>query len=155
MRTAGRTVGFSAVTVALSLATMAVFPMYFLRSFAYGGGSVVALAAVAALVIAPAAMLIASGRIGTAKHAGPPMDSRWYAWALAVMRRPKVAAAATVIPLIVVGLPFLGAKFGFPDDRILPASAPARQVGDHIRTDFTQDAGSPITVVIEHPHDVD
>jgi RND superfamily putative drug exporter len=155
MRTAGRTVVFSAVTVALSLATMAVFPMYFLRSFAYGGVSVVALAAVAALVIAPAAMLIASGRIGTAKHAGPLMDSRWYAWALAVMRRPKVAAAATVIPLIVVGLPFLGAKFGFPDDRILPASAPARQVGDHIRTDFTQDAGSPITVVIEHPHDVD
>ena len=150
MRSAGRTVVFSAVTVALCLSTMAVFPMYFLRSFAYGGVSVVALAAVAALVIAPAAMLIAAGRIGTSKRRGPLVDSRWYAWALAVMRRPKMAATVTVIPLIIVGLPFLEAKFGFPDDRILPASAPARQVGDQIRTQFTQDAGSPITVVIEH-----
>jgi putative drug exporter of the RND superfamily len=149
MRTAGRTVVFSAVTVALCLATMAVFPMYFLRSFAYGGVSVVALAAVAAMVIAPAAMLVAAGRIGRAKSAGPLTDSRWYAWALAVMRRPKMAATVSVIPLIIVGLPFLEAKFGFPDDRILPASAPARQVGDQIRTEFTQDAGSPITIVIE------
>ena len=150
MRTAGRTVVFSAVTVALCLATMAVFPMYFLRSFAYGGVSVVALAAVSALVVAPAAILVAAGRIGKAKRRGPLADSRWYAWALAVMRRPKIAAAVTVIPLIVVGLPFLDAKFGFPDDRILPASAQARQVGDQIRTEFTQDAGSPISIVIEH-----
>ena len=150
MRTAGRTVVFSAVTVALCLATMAVFPMYFLRSFAYGGVSVVALAAVSALVVAPAAILVAAGRIGKAKRRGPLADSRWYAWALAVMRRPKLAAAVTVIPLIVVGLPFLDAKFGFPDDRILPASAQARQVGDQIRTEFTQDAGSPISIVIEH-----
>jgi len=150
MRTAGRTVVFSAVTVALCLATMAVFPMYFLRSFAYGGVSVVALAAVSALVVAPAAILVAAGRIGKAKRRGPLTESRWYAWALAVMRRPKIAAAVTVIPLIVVGLPFLDAKFGFPDDRILPASAQARQVGDQIRTEFTQDAGSPISIVIEY-----
>lgn len=150
MQTAGRTVVFSAVTVALSLATMAVFPMYFLRSFAYGGVSVVAFAAVAALVIAPAAMLLAAGRIGKARRSAPLNESRWYSWANAVMRRPVVAAAVTVIPLIVVGLPFLDVKFGFPDDRILPASAQARQVGDQIRADFTQDAGSPIPIVIEH-----
>ncbi len=158
MRTAGRTVVFSAVTVALCLATMAVFPMYFLRSFAYGGVSVVTLAALAALIIAPAAMLVAARRIGRAKRRNPLTDSRWYAWALAVMRRPKMAATVTVIPLIVVGLPFLQAKFGFPDDRILPASAPARHVGDRIRTEFTQDAGSPISIVIEHAdqtHDAD
>jgi RND superfamily putative drug exporter len=150
MQTAGRTVVFSAITVALCLATMAVFPMYFLRSFAYGGVSVVVLAAVAALVIAPAAILVAAGRIGKAKHRGPLTDSRWYAWALAVMRRPKTAAAVTVIPLILVGLPFLEVKFGFPDDRILPTSAPARQVGDQIRAEFTQDAGAPVSIVINH-----
>ena len=37
MSTAGRTVAYSALTVALSLAAMAVFPMYFLRSLAYAG----------------------------------------------------------------------------------------------------------------------
>ena len=46
MVTAGRTVLFSAMTVALSMSVMALFPMYFLKSFAYAGVAVVALAAV-------------------------------------------------------------------------------------------------------------
>ncbi|HET6735100.1 MMPL family transporter [Mycobacterium sp.] len=155
LQTAGRTVVFSAVTVALCLATMGIFPMYFLRSFAYGGVSVVALAAVAALLVAPAAILVAPGRVGKSGRAGPLEDSRWYAWALAVMRRPKMAAAGVVLPLIVVGLPFLDVKFGFPDDRILPASAAARQVGDQIRTEFAQDIGAAIPIVVKHDNHVD
>ncbi len=37
MATAGRTVLFSAMTVALSMVAMVLFPMYFLKSFAYAG----------------------------------------------------------------------------------------------------------------------
>ena len=48
MATAGRTVLFSAVPVGLSMIVMALFPMPFLRSFAYAGVAVVAFAAVAA-----------------------------------------------------------------------------------------------------------
>ncbi|MCV7058177.1 MMPL family transporter [Mycolicibacterium gilvum] len=150
MRTAGRTVAFSAATVALCLATMAVFPMYFLRSFAYGAVSVVALAAMAALVITPAAIKVTGHRIGRPGKQKPLTESRWYNWALAVMRRPWLAVAVTLVPLIVVGLPFLDVKFGFPDDRILPTSSPARQVGDQIREDFTQDAGLPVHIVLRH-----
>ena len=43
MSTAGRTVLFSATTVALSMAAMLLFPMYFLKSFAYAGVATVAL----------------------------------------------------------------------------------------------------------------
>ncbi|MCV7170047.1 MMPL family transporter [Mycobacterium manitobense] len=155
LRTAGRTVVFSAVTVALGLATMAAFPMSFLRSFAYGAVSVVALAAVAALVLAPAAILLSAGRIGKAGRRGPLTESRWYSWTLAVMRRPRTAAATAVIPLILVGLPFLGVEFGFPDDRILPTSTEARQVGDRIRADFTQEAGAATAIVITGVDGVD
>ncbi|PRC44684.1 hypothetical protein C6A85_98980, partial [Mycobacterium sp. ITM-2017-0098] len=150
MHTAGRTVVFSAATVALCLATMAVFPMYFLRSFAYAAVSVVALAALAALIITPAAIRVTGDRIGKPGRQKPLTESRWYSWALAVMRRPWLAVVATLIPLIVVGLPFLDVKFGFPDDRILPTSSPARQVGDQIREDFTQDAGLPVHIVLRH-----
>lgn len=150
MRTAGRTVVFSAATVALCLATMVVFPMYFLRSFAYAAVSVVALAAVAALVITPAAIRLAGDRIGRPGRQRPLGESRWYSWTLTVMRRPWLAVAATLVPLLVVGIPFLGVKFGFPDDRILPTSSPARQVGDQIREDFTQDAGLPVHIVLRH-----
>lgn len=150
MRTAGRTVMFSAATVALCLATMAVFPMYFLRSFAYGAVSVVVMAALAALVITPAAIRVTGSRIGKPGDRGPLTGSRWYTWTHAVMRRPRIAAALTVIPLVVVGLPFLNIKFGFPDDRILPTTSSARQVGDQIRSGFTQDAGLPVHVVLLH-----
>ena len=63
MSTAGRTVLFSAMTVALSMATMVLFPMYFLKSFAYAGVAVVALAALAAVVIAPAAIVLLGDRL--------------------------------------------------------------------------------------------
>ena len=58
MVTAGRTVLFSAVTVALSMAAMVLFPMYFLKSFAYAGVATVAFAALAAIVVTPAAIVL-------------------------------------------------------------------------------------------------
>ena len=51
--TAGRTILFSAATVAAAMAALLVFPVYFLRSFAYAGISVVVLATVGALVDPP------------------------------------------------------------------------------------------------------
>ena len=65
MSTAGRTVLFSAMTVGLSMLALALFPMYFLRSFAFAGITVVALTALAALVIAPAAIVVLGDRIDT------------------------------------------------------------------------------------------
>ena len=74
MRTAGRTVLFSALTVGLSLAAMLVFPVYFLRSFAYAGIAVVALATVAALVLLPAMLTLLGAAGRRARPAGlrPP-----------------------------------------------------------------------------------
>ncbi|MEU5403267.1 MMPL family transporter [Streptomyces sp. NPDC005963] len=63
LRTAGRTVLFSALTVAVSLAAMLVFPQYFLRSFAYAGAAVVLLAAGAALILLPAALMLLGHRV--------------------------------------------------------------------------------------------
>ena len=61
--TAGRTVLFSATTVALSMAAMIVFPMHFLKSFAYAGVATVGFAALAALVVAPAAIALLGPRL--------------------------------------------------------------------------------------------
>src|SRR6266498_1367516 len=63
MRTAGRTVLFSAATVAVALVALLVFPLYFLRSFGYAGIAVVALAAVGALVVLPALLAVLGRRI--------------------------------------------------------------------------------------------
>ena len=69
MATAGRTVLFSATTVALSMAAMVLFPMHFLKSFAYAGVATVAFAAVAAVVVTPAAIVLLGRPAGLAGRA--------------------------------------------------------------------------------------
>src|SRR5438309_2012498 len=61
--TAGRTVLFSALTVAISLAALLVFPLSFLRSFAYAGVGVVFMAAIGAIVVLPALLAALGDRV--------------------------------------------------------------------------------------------
>jgi putative drug exporter of the RND superfamily len=63
LATAGRTVLFSALTVALSLSSLLVFPLYYLRSFAYAGIAVVGFAALSAVVVLPAVLLVLGRRV--------------------------------------------------------------------------------------------
>ena len=63
MATAGRTVLFSAMTVALSMSAMVLFPMYFLKSFAYAGVATVAFVAAASIVMTPAAIVLLGPRL--------------------------------------------------------------------------------------------
>ena len=63
VRTAGRTVVYSGITVAISLAALLVFPQFFLRSFAYAGIATVGLAVIAAVVILPAALAALGPRV--------------------------------------------------------------------------------------------
>lgn len=55
---------------------------------------------------------------------------------------------AVVALLVLLGLPFLSVKWGFPDDRVLPRSASARQVGDILRDDFGHDPATQIPIVV-------
>ena len=150
-RTAGRTVAFSATTVALSLAALLVFPLFFLRSFGYAGIAVVVIAALGALLVLPALLSVLGPRIDKGQiFARKPADSThgfWHTTALAVMRRPLVAGLAVIAVLIVLGLPFLNIRFSLPDDRVLPSSAAAQQTQQALRDDFSGRAGEPIIVV--------
>ncbi|MER8042859.1 MMPL family transporter [Streptomyces sp. NPDC094032] len=171
LRTAGRTVLFSALTVAVSLAAMLVFPQYFLRSFAYAGIAVVLLAAAAALILLPAALLLLGDRVnaldlrrlfrrrsgagagaGSADGAGraePETGAGWARTAALVMRRAPLFAVATATGLVLLGLPFLGVRFGTADDRQLPTSAESRVVQDRLRDGFPGNPGGGITVLAE------
>lgn len=163
LRTAGRTVLFSALTVAVSLAAMLVFPQYFLRSFAYAGIAVVLLAAAAALILLPAALLLLGDRVNAldlrrlfrrrggaaAGAAGREAGAGWARTAALVMRRAPLFAVATATGLVLLGLPFLGVRFGTADDRQLPATAESRVVQDRLRDAFPGNPGGGITVLAE------
>ncbi|MDQ3896680.1 MAG: MMPL family transporter, partial [Actinomycetota bacterium] len=151
VKTAGRTVVFSAVTVAVSLAAMMVFPLPFLRSFAYAGIAVVALAALGAVVVLPALLAVLGRRVDKwvlwHRPVKPEGTGFWHRVAVGVMRRPAPVAAAIILVLAVLGAPFLRIAFGLPDDRVLPASATSRQVQDAIRTGFSSNEAAALSVV--------
>ncbi|MET9622242.1 MMPL family transporter [Streptomyces sp. NPDC006464] len=171
LRTAGRTVLFSALTVAVSLAAMLVFPQYFLRSFAYAGIAVVLLAAAAALILLPAALMLLGDRVNAldlrrlfvrrraaraGDGAGPAGAGRggedgagWARTAALVMRRAPVFVVATTAGLVLLGLPFLGVKFGTADDRQLPSTSESRVVQDQLRDGFPGTPGGGLTVLAE------
>ena len=61
---------------------------------------------------------------------------------------------AGVAFLVFLGLPFLSVKWGFPDDRVLPASASAHRVGDQMRDDFVINSETAVTIVVPDTHDI-
>jgi RND superfamily putative drug exporter len=145
--TAGRTIAFSALTVAAALSAMLVFPVYFLRSFAYAGVGVTAFAALSALLVLPALLSVLgqrvnAGRIRAIRVPGrmgrsvDPVAPFWGRLATAVMRRPVIAAIPVIAVLLLMATPLLHVSFSTPDDRVLPTSAASHQVGDALRTDF-------------------
>ncbi len=151
VQTAGRTVLFSAGTVAASLASMLVFNLAFLRSFGYAGIAVVALAASGAVVVLPAILALLGHRVDRLRirNVKPVGDGEgmWHRIATTVMRRPWPVATGAILLLVVLGLPFLGVKLGEGDDRVLPATAYAREAGDILRADFDSFEAAPINVV--------
>ncbi|UMB72431.1 MMPL family transporter [Mycobacterium paraterrae] len=157
MVTAGRTILFSACTVFLAVSALAVFPMYFLRSMAYAGCGVVALAGLYAVVVAPAVITLLGDRIESLNiralfgrgHPNPDVrQGVLYRVATFVMRHAVPCAVAVVALLLLLGSPFAGAHFGLPDDRVLPTSAQSRQAGDIVRSEFPADPSAATSIVI-------
>lgn len=150
VQSAGRTVLFSAGTVMVSLAAMLVFPLAFLRSFGYAGIAVVALAAIGAVVVLPALLAVLGPRVEklrVRKLRNNTSTGVWHRIAMAVMKRPVPIATIAIGLLVFLGLPFLDARFGQADDRVLPPGSEARVVGDLLRTEFAGFDSSPIDVV--------
>jgi uncharacterized membrane protein YdfJ with MMPL/SSD domain len=150
MTTAGRTVLFSAVTVAAASAALIVFPLRFLQSMGIGGAVVALLAAAVTLTVLPALFMLLGKRIG--KHVpGPEQEGRWYRISHGVMRRPGLVAAATAAVLIVVAVPSLRAEWTGVDASILPTSKSARVVSDRIQSDFPRADEAPLVASISAP----
>jgi RND superfamily putative drug exporter len=155
VRTAGRTIIFSATTVAAALSALLAFPQFFFRSFAYAGVAVCLLAAVGAAVVLPALLATLGHRVEfltVRRRTVPGRHAKGYFYQLAesVMRRPVVIAACVTLMLLIIGIPFLSAKFSLPDDRVLPAEASSRQVSDVIRNQFNSSETGATYVVAEH-----
>ena len=150
MHTAGRTVVFSAVTVAAAMACLTVFPQRFLVSMGLGGLVVALVAAASTVVFLPALFMLMGGRLGKVAP-GPEGSGRWYRLARAVMYRPGIVAALTAAGLLLVATPALGIRWSGIDASLLPTSNSARTVSDAIARDFPRVDSSPAILAVTAP----
>ena len=153
LATAGRTVAFSSVTVGAAIATLAVFPLGFLRSMGIAGGLVGPLAGGIALTVLPALLVLLGPKVNTLsvrrRYGTPAERGGWYRLAHALMRRPASGALAAAALLIVLGIPFLSIRFTGVDASVLPPPASARVVDTALNRDFARTFASPTYAVVQ------
>ncbi len=150
--TAGKTVFYSGLTIVITLASLMLFPLMFLKSFGYAGVTVVIMAVLGSLVALPALLAILGTRINKAvvrKGAiAPKEDGRWAQTARFVMRRPVAVVTLSLILLTVLSAPIKDIVFTQVDSRVLPASNPAAAASQIISERFPGQEGNPIEIVV-------
>ena len=151
MRTAGKTVFFSGLTVVLTLISLTFFPLNFLKSMGYAGASVVALAVVAALIPLPALLAIIGTKVnkGTIRKSALVShdDGRWSQVARFVMKRPVPVVLVTLIFLGYLIAPLSAVKFSQVDSRVLPRDDRAYISSQFITKNFPGQESNPIEII--------
>ena len=140
LKTAGRTVIFSSLTVAAAMLSLLVFPERFLYSMGAAGAITAIVAGTVALTALPALLVVLGDRVNALapsrlRHREVVTERGFfYRLSLFVMRRPVVVALVTATVLVLAGLPFLRIEFAGVDASVLPAGSSAKVVDTALRT---------------------
>ena len=152
MATAGRTVAFSAATVAAALACLAIFPLGFAESMGIAGASVAVVAGIASLAVSPALLALWGRKLLRNNDRGAATShDRWHRLAHLVMRRPGIIAAATAAVMLAFALPALGVNWTPVDSSAIPSGQSSRVVADAIERDFGGAGSTPVSVAVTAP----
>ncbi|KRO49615.1 MAG: multidrug RND transporter [Actinobacteria bacterium BACL4 MAG-120820-bin23] len=151
MKTAGKTVFYSGLTVVVTLISLMFFPLNFLKSMGYAGASVVALAVFGALIPLPALLVMLGEKVNKGRVRRGALiqreDGRWAQVARFVMRKPITVVAASLAILFFFISPIGNAKFGQVDTDQLPATDRAYISSQFIAEQFPGEEGNPIEII--------
>ena len=152
VRTAGRAVFFSGLTVLLGLVGLVLFEFMILRSVGIAGAIVVGLSVVGAMTLLPAILAVVGVHLDRLRVrrvvARPSAEGFWSRLAWSVMQRPVAVLVPTLLILLLLGTPFLHVRFNAPDARILPESVASRQSFDRLAEEFGPGPFAPIVLAI-------
>ncbi len=152
VKTAGKTVFYSGLTVVLTLASLTLFPQMFLKSFGYAGITVVLMAVAGALIALPALLAILGTRIdkGLVRKGVKVTkdDGKWADVARFVMRKPISVVVLSLIILTVLAAPVKNIVFSQVDSRVLPANNAAATAARVILERFPGQEGNPIEIIM-------
>lgn len=155
MRTAGRTLMFSGLTVAASLFCLFLLPQRFFHNMALAGGISIASAMFVTILLLPAMLYLLGKRVN---QWVPPFlatqsslqreEGRWIRFSQFVMSNARSILAASLAILLVLGYPITGLKVGPADSRSLPDHAESRQVQELLKSNFVANELTPVMVVL-------
>jgi RND superfamily putative drug exporter len=146
MRTAGRTITFSALTVAVSLSGLFLFELAVFQGLAVAGAAAVAFALLAALTLVPALIGLLQRRLRTPTRP-LPTDGRFAALARATQRRPWLVVTGVGGLLLLLGSPFLHVEFQNGSTELLPASSESRRAAEAVAERFPGRGAEPVLVL--------
>jgi uncharacterized membrane protein YdfJ with MMPL/SSD domain len=155
---AGRTIVFSAITVAASMAVLLVFPLRFLRSMGYGGIVAAIVAMLAALVVLPTVLRLLGPRVDAlslsrwrvpGRLAQP--TRRWRTIGRLGTAYSVPVATVVVVLMVALATPLLRLHWTTVDATSLPSSAQAYRADLAINRshEFVPHGGTPLYLALE------
>jgi RND superfamily putative drug exporter len=159
--TTGRTILFSAATVAVAMASLLVFPQPFLHSMGIGGAVTALVAVLVALIAVPALLSVLGPKINALspkafqraayRAAAEERSGPWYRLAHGVMRTPGIVAVLAAALMLSVAFAVTRVHFTGVNARILPTQLSAKKVSDALSTGFPADPSSQIQLLVDAP----
>ena len=152
---AGKTVVFSALMVAVALSSLLMFPQAFLKSVAYGAISAVGLAALISVAVLPSIFSMLGHRIDkwTIIHRGRTREATVQSWwgkiPAFAMKHAKLMTVGIVALLILLTIPLSGVKFGGINETYLPPDNTTRVAQSHFDENFPEFRTDPVKLIIE------
>jgi RND superfamily putative drug exporter len=155
MGTAGRAVLFAGGTVVISLLGMLTMGLSYLNGVAASAVLAVLAMLTASLTLLPAILGFVGKNIdrlrvpftGRASHQGT--RAFWYRWSRVVQHRPWFAFIGGALVLLVITLPLLSLRFGFPDEGNNKKSETSRQAYDLLTSGFGAGFNGPLVLVAD------
>ncbi|MGO1950294.1 MAG: MMPL family transporter, partial [Mycobacteriaceae bacterium] len=151
---AGKTVVFSALMVAVALSSLLMFPQAFLKSVAYGAISAVGLAALISVAVLPSIFAMIGPNIDrlTIFRRGRTRDATVHSWwgriPTFAMKHAKLMVVGIVGLLIVLTIPMTGMKFGGINESYLPPDNDTRVAQNEFDDAFPEFRTEPVKLVV-------
>ncbi len=164
VHTAGRTVTFSAVTIAIAISALMVFSPDILRSLGAAGVSVVVIALASALTLVPALLVLLGPRLQRPSVLSrvpglnrvldrlgdvAPEEGAFSRLVRGVHRRPWLVMVGVVALLGVLASPVLGLQLRNSTTDLIPASSDQREFISVLGENYPASTSPPVLVVAD------